>query len=275
MVTMNKVDILGVKIDSLTQEQVLQKIESSEGAQIITANPEIVLEAWRNEEYQKLINGSTMVLADGIGLLWAAKFLSLKSEYLLTSIIQMMASGARLVFAPDYCRQVLPERITGVDLMEKICGLSAEKNWKVYLLGGERGIAEKTAEVLQSRYLSLKIAGAQQGFENYLAGMPVNIQAEKITQSKADILFVAMGSPKQDFFIKQILPQLPSVKMAMGVGGAFDFIAGKAKRAPLIYQDLGIEWLWRLCVEPWRFLRIFNATVKFIIAVVRFKHLAK
>lgn len=270
---MDKVDILGVKIDALTQNLVLEKLESFSGQQIITANPEIILHAWQNEEYRKLINESGLVLADGIGLLWAAKFLSLKSEHLLTSLIQTFVCGASLMVYPDYVKDVLPERITGVDLMEKICELAGQKSWKVYLLGGEQGIAQKTAEVLKKQYLNLNIVGAEQGIANYKVGDNLEELTGKIKTTQPDILFVAMGSPKQDFLIKEILLQLPSVKVAMGVGGAFDFISGTAKRAPIIYQDLGIEWLFRLFTQPWRFIRIFNATVKFIWIVVKYKHL--
>ena len=86
-------------------------------------------------------------------------------------------------------------------------------------------------------------------------------------------MFVAFGAPKQEFWIDEFLPKMPSVKLAMGVGGAFDFISGKAKRAPKIYQNLGLEWLFRLINEPWRAIRIFNATIRFVYNVVKFKHI--
>ncbi len=270
---MVKVDILGVKVDDLTQAQVLEKLGSFLGQQIVTANPEIVLDAWQDEKYRNLINGSGLVLADGIGLLWAAKFLSLKSEHLFTSVIQMMVTGASLIFAPEYCKEVLPERITGVDLMEKICELASQKNRPVYLLGGEEGIAQKTAEVLKRQYLNLNVVGAEEGMLNYKVDGNLDELTSRIKTAQPHILFVAMGSPKQDFLIKQILPQLSSVRVAMGVGGAFDFISGKTKRAPIIYQDLGIEWLFRLFNQPWRFFRILNATVKFMWNVIKYKQL--
>ncbi|MDP2586531.1 MAG: WecB/TagA/CpsF family glycosyltransferase [Candidatus Komeilibacteria bacterium] len=274
---MNKVNILGVKIDKVTQVRVLEKLDSFLGQQIITANPEIVLAAWQNQEYRDLINNSELVVADGIGLLWAAKFLSLPSDHLLTSLIQTMVSGASLVFAPDYCKEVLPERISGVDLMEKICELASQKNWKIYLLGAQEGIAAKTAEVLKNKYLNLNIVGAEAGGEipstNFQDTNNFQITISKIEETQPDILFVAMGSPKQDFMAKEILRRAPWLKLAMGVGGAFDFISGKTRRAPVIYQDIGIEWLWRLFTQPWRFFRTFNATVRFIWNVIKFKQL--
>lgn len=284
---MTKADILGVEIDSITHAHALEKIElffdltyienKKLSNQIITANPEIILKAASNLEYKNLINNSSLVVPDGIGLLWAAKFLSLKSNNLSISIIQALYCLISLIFQPEYCREVLPERIAGVDLMEKICEKASQKNWKVYLLGGERGIAKNTAEILKNKYLNLNIAGAESGGEfpnqNFQEIENFHKIISKIQIANPDILFVACGAPKQDFFIQQILPELPSVKLAMGVGGAFDFISGKVKRAPLIFQDMGIEWLWRLFNQPWRLMRIFKATVFFAYKVIKYKHL--
>ena len=292
-----KIDILGTKIDALTQQQALEKIESFFnpqssvtgheslviGHQIITANPEIVLAAKKNKKYQDLINNASLVLADGIGLLWAAKFLSLKSNSWLTSIIQAKFSLLSLIFCPSYYKEILPERITGVDLMEKICERAAQKNWKIYLLGAGEGIAQKTAEVLKKRYHNLNIVGAASGptiqDTRYKSQETKNIQdaITNIQTAAPDILFVAMGSPKQDFFINSLITNhqspITNLKLAMGVGGAFDFISGQAKRAPAIFRNLGLEWLYRFFHQPWRAIRIFNATIRFIWNVVIYKKL--
>jgi len=149
-------------------------------------------------------------------------------------------------------------------------------------LGGEEGIAEKTGEALKKKYLDLKIVGAKEGphFEFRISNFEFlnndqnpndkfqNI-IDDINRTKPDILFVAFGSPKQDFFISQLLNRLPSVKLAMGVGGAFDFISGKTKRAPEIWRELGLEWLYRFIHQPWRAIRIFNATLKFTTYAVK------
>ncbi|MBU1130750.1 WecB/TagA/CpsF family glycosyltransferase [Patescibacteria group bacterium] len=284
-----KADILGVKVDSLTANQALDKVDdflsSNNQHQIITANPEIVLAAWQNREYQQLINRTGLVTADGSGLLWAAKFLSLKSKGLLISLIQLLVTVFALILNPQYLKEIIPERITGVDLMEKICELASKKDWKIYLLGGEQRIAQKTAEALKKKYLNLNIVGAEAGPEfqsSILNPQSLNNSNHKfqniidnIKQQKPNILFVAFGSPKQDFWINENLSKMPSVKAAMGVGGAFDFISGNVKRAPEIYRDLNIEWLFRMFNEPWRVPRIFNATVKFIYSVVKYKHLVQ
>jgi len=274
-----KTEILGIKIDALNYNQYLQKIEDflrqDKQHQIITVNPEIILKSLADSNYREIINQVSLVTADGIGLLWAAKFLSLKSDSWVSTIAQMIASGASLVFYPSYCQEVIPERITGVDLMDKICRQASIKGWKIYLFGGGADVAEKTAEVLRKKYLNLQIVGAEEGIKNYQSGQNTDEAISKINEKAPDIIFVAMGAPKQEYFISQNLSKIPSVKIAMGVGGSFDFISGKIKRAPDIYRDLGLEWLYRFFHQPWRALRIFNATVKFIWTVIKFKQLTK
>ena len=278
-----KANILGVQIDVLTKTKALEQIErflsSDRQHQVVTANPEMVLQAWRHDGFRRLINNSSLVVADGIGLLWAAKFLALKSSNFIISLCQLIISSLSLVISPDYCRQVLPERITGVDLLEKICEQASRKNWKVYLLGGAEGIAEKTSAVLKKRYLELKIVGADHGYELLITNDKLQPDEKnnqpmvsRINQQQPDILLVAFGALKQEYWIKENLSKLTSVKVAMGVGGAFDFIAGRAKRAPEIYRELGLEWLHRFCHQPWRATRMFNATLRFIYRVSKYKH---
>ena len=304
-----KTNILGVQVDSVTQKQALDKVtdflNSDKQHHLVTANPEIALIAWENDEFRNLINTASLVMADGIGLIWAAKFLKLpclpvrfatrragrKSSNILTSLIQVIVSGISLILYPNYCKDVLPERVAGVDFMEKICELvsssrvdskdgQASKNYnRIYLLGGEEGIAEKTATVLRKKYLNLNIVDFDQGplvedtrHKIHDTRYTTQDTIDKINSVKPVILFVAFGAPKQEYWLNENLKKMPSVKVAMGVGGAFNFISGNSKRAPQIYQDLGLEWLYRLFNEPWRAIRIFNATVKFIYTVIRFKH---
>ena len=162
-----KINILGIKIDALTYQQTLEKIDSFVNSQnqhyLVSANPEIVLKAFKNTFYQQVINKASLVTADGIGLLGAAKFLTLKSSNLLSSFVQLLITSISLMIYPRYCREILPERVTGVDLMKKICELASKKNWKVYLLGGKEGIAKRTTEVLKKNYINLNIVGAEAG----------------------------------------------------------------------------------------------------------------
>ena len=275
-----KTNILGVKIDRITLKEALEKtaslLDSKTQHRITTANPEIVLKAWSNGKYLDLVNNSDLVLADGIGLLWAAKFLSLKSSSFVSTVAQLIISGSSLVFSPDYCREVIPERIAGVDLMEKICEQASKNGWKVFLLGAGEGTAVETAAALKKKYLDLNIIGSESGGALTEAGeLTDESLIGRINSAKPDILFAAFGAPKQDFFLANYLPLLHSVKLAMGVGGAFDFLSGRVKRAPELYRDLGLEWLFRFIHEPWRAIRMFNATVRFAWNVVRVRHLLK
>jgi len=284
-----KTNVLGININKITEAEILLQISTwltsyqtpAIGHYITTVNPEIILKSLKNEAYRNIINQADLNVADGIGILWAAKFLSLKSGSLINTLAQLMVTGASLIFSPNYCQEILPERITGVDLMEKVCELAARKNKSVYLLGGKGNTAEKTAKILKKKYINLNIAGVESrpDFEIrdskiVFGNTNIDLQTtiDEINQAQPDIVFVAFGAPKQDFFINECLLKIPTVKLALGVGGAFDFISGNVRRAPIVYRDLGLEWLFRLLNQPWRFFRIFNATVKFIYKVIFFKN---
>ena len=262
-----KIDILGVKIDNLNYFDTLKKIEliidSNLKEYIVTANPEILLEALNNLKYLNILNKAKLVTADCIGIIWAAKFLSLKSKSYFKSIIQIIYTGILLLIYPKYFAKFIPERITGIDLMDKLCKFSEKKKYNIYLLGGEAGIAQKTKVELLIKYPNLSIVGYEIG--------PDEKTVENINRVRANILFVAFGAPKQELWIDQNLNNL-NINLAIGVGGAFDFVSGQVKRAPRIYQDLNLEWFYRLIKEPWRAIRIFNATFKFIYYLTKFKH---
>ena len=214
-----KREILGVKIDNLIIEEALRKVEGflEDGQQhyIVTPNPEFLVKAQKDEEFRKILNQADLAVADGIGLIFASWFLG----------------------------QPLKQKITGTDLMEKICQKAAQKKWPVFLLGDrEDGLVKETADQLKKKYPGLDI---------------------KTDLKEASILFIAFGAPWQEKWIAQNLKKMSSVKLAMGVGGAFNFMAGRIRRAPKFFQRLGLEWLWRLFCQPWRIKRIFRAVVIF------------
>ncbi len=261
----------------------VRNIENKSQYYIITLNPEMVVEAQKNDYFKKIINEASLVIADGIGILWAIKFLDKNSP---------SNKGGWGV-----------EKITGIDLIYKICESDFVKNKKIYLLGAEEGIAEKAAKALSKKYNYLNIAGAEEGIPAAIFNFqfsifppmadppkvdnkyPIsNIQypifdknklnsalIQRINNAQPDILFVAFGAPKQEVWIYENLKKLPTVKLAIGVGGSFDFISGKIKRAPLIFQKLGLEWLWRLILEPQRIKRIYNATIRFGFLILKNK----
>jgi N-acetylglucosaminyldiphosphoundecaprenol N-acetyl-beta-D-mannosaminyltransferase len=149
--------------------------------------------------------------------------------------------------------------VSGSDLVVRLAELSHQKGYRIYFLGAGEGVAEKTIEKLRMRYPNLQVAGAY-------AGSPRQEENEAIVQrilpTRPDILLVAYGAPKQDKWIARNLAQL-NVPVCVGVGGSFDFIAGVTKRAPVWIQNLHLEWLHRLVMQPWRWRRIWNAVVVF------------
>jgi N-acetylglucosaminyldiphosphoundecaprenol N-acetyl-beta-D-mannosaminyltransferase len=234
------VRILGVRVDSLTYEGLLASIGAfvAQGSphQIATVNPEFVMAAQRHDAFRDVLEGCDLCMADGVGLLWAAR---------------------------RYGRP-LPERVTGSDGVPLIAERAALTGWSLYLLGAAPGVADRTSQVLAHRYPGLRIAGTH-------AGSPRDDDAEGIIalvrEASPDILFVAFGAPQQDLWIARYREAL-HVPVMMGVGGAFDHITGVRRRAPLWVQRLNLEWLFRLVTQPWRWQRQL-ALPRFVWAVLR------
>jgi N-acetylglucosaminyldiphosphoundecaprenol N-acetyl-beta-D-mannosaminyltransferase len=235
------VRILGVPIHAVTMPATLAWVESAVAArlprQICTANPEFVMAAQRDPEFQRVLVSADLVLPDGVGLLWAARY-----------------QGRRL-----------PERVAGSDLVIRLAELAGRHGWRVYFLGAAEGVAQAAAGRLKERFPGLVFAGA-------FAGSPSPAEAEalvaRVRAARPDVLMVAYGAPAQDKWIARHKAQL-EVPVSMGVGGSFDFVAGVARRAPPWLQRLGLEWLHRLWRQPWRARRILTAVVAFPLAVIR------
>ena len=229
--------ILGICIDAVTFDQAVEKaittLKGTDQKYFVTPNPEIVLKGHANEQYGKILNGSSLNIPDGTGLLFAAKFLKLFGKSTIT----------------------LPERVTGVDLTTKLIQLSHSENFSIFFLGASEESNQKTIEFAKKHNAHIA--------ERY-TGSPHDPEGIKLIQkSKPDLVFVAYGAPKQEQWIADNLSKCPSIKLAIGIGGSFDFIAGTRKRAPLLFQKLRIEWLYRLIQEPSRWKRIWNATIVF------------
>ncbi len=245
---MSVINILGINISALNKVDILKKIElflkDGRQHQIVTPNPEFLIEAEKDEEFFYILNAADLAVPDGIGLKFAARLM-----------------GKRL------------DRIAGADLVYDICAIAERKGKSIYLIGGEKGIAQKAAENLKKKFPDLKIVGAEEGLKHgewkikageWIKGEDKDEELiKRIDSARPDIIFSAFGHPRQDKWIFHDLRKTPSVKIGMGVGGTFDFIAGKVKRAPKIFRFFGMEWAWRLILEPWRWKRILDATVIF------------
>lgn len=268
----NIIQILNIRFDKVTLEEATKKAlelaKKQNQSYIATPNPEFLLEAYKNPEFAKVLNNSALNIPDGTGILWATKYLDLtkKNSSKTVKILKWIYSLLLVPFCPKYVRKILKERVTGVDLMENICKHSNGNDLKIYLLGAKEGTAEKTKEILEKKYPGIKITGTFSGTPKAEDEKEI---IEKIEKSGAQILFVAYGAPNQELWISRNLHKMPRVKLAIGVGGSFNFIARIRKRAPKIMQYLGLEWLYRLLQEPSRSKRIYNATIKFSLTVLK------
>ena len=234
------VHILGVPVHRLTFEQALDAlgtyIRERRQGYVVTANPEIIMRAQREPSYRQLLQRAAMVWPDGVGVLWAARLLG----------------------------KPIAERVTGSDGVPLIARRAAEEGWRLYLLGAAPGVAQRAAAILQERYPGLTIVGAEPG--DPAPAADAHIRA-RINAAHPDIVLVAYGAPKQERWMARNLPHL-NAWVAIGVGGALDFIVGVQKRAPRFVQRLGLEWLWRLLLEPRRWRRQL-ALPQFAVLVLR------
>lgn len=269
-----KVDIAGVKFDAVRYDDVITAVEvfvsrAHQKHMIATPNPEMVVDANQRNSFKNLLNSTAMLVPDGIGILWASYYLSLPyKKNRVTEWTQRWISLLKVFFKHSDIYSILPQRVTGSDLLCKIVDASQRNHWRIYLLGAAPGIASIAIDRMLQKYPDAIFAGS-------FAGTPAETHedelCERINQAQPDILFVAYGSPAQEEWIHRNLDKLDTVKVAIGVGGAIDFAAGKAKRAPQWMQKMGLEWLWRLIRQPRRYKRIWNATFHFIKLIRKYK----
>jgi N-acetylglucosaminyldiphosphoundecaprenol N-acetyl-beta-D-mannosaminyltransferase len=232
------INILGVHVHVVTMSEALKAVAematSNTSHQVATVNPEFIMTAQHHHEFRKVLNSTSLSFADGIGVVWASRILG----------------------------HPIGERVPGVEVVDGLAAIAAERGLRVFLLGGAPGIAEEAAQRLQEKYPGLLIAGT-------FAGSPKPEDDAAICgiigKTKPHFLFVAYGAPNQDLWIARNQPRL-KIPVAMGVGGTFDFMVGKAVRAPWIFRAVGFEWLHRLIREPWRWKRML-ALPRFALAV--------
>lgn len=237
------VTVLDVPVHRVTMSETLWLIQSYLAEprlhQICTVNPEFIMRAQTDDAFRAVLKGADLCIPDGAGLLLAARRL-----------------GRPLV-----------ERVAGSDLVYLLAEQAARAGKRLFLLGAAPGVAAEAANILQARYPGLIVAGTY-------AGSPAPDENDEIVgrvnASSAEILYVAYGAPRQDMWIARNRANLTTVRVAIGVGGALDFITGRAVRAPLWMQRLHLEWLHRLWREPWRWRRML-ALPHFVWAVWRHK----
>lgn len=282
-----KTRILGINLDIVTQEEALgravilarERSNRTRPALIVTPNPEIVGAAQEDSQLANILNQADLAVADGIGLVAAAKFLSLKTPknalirffYLLLAGLR---SGGAVLFGRPFF-DVLPEPVPGRLLLTKICHEASRRGLRVFFLGGLTGVAASAAAKIKQELPQLEIE-AESGPWLAPSGQPqgrdqAQIEAktiEKINRFPPDFLFVGFGPPKQEKWLMRNLPRL-KVGVAMTVGGAFDYLSGR--QPPQVVAQAGLEWLWRLLRQPWRLRRILTAFPGFPVKIFFFR----
>lgn len=263
-----KTNVAGVLVDNLSKREVLEKIDSliksGQNSYIVTPYSELILFAMKNLEYRKVLNDAAISIPDGIGVLWAAKFLSLRANNSLQVVGQLLCTLAAILFNPEYLRTVIKERITGSRLVYDIATLAAKNNYSLALVGGEENVAKKASEKLQALNPGLKIslAVSDEAFDDQMV--------QKVGTSNSDILLIAYSPPKQEMWLSQNIQKL-NVRVGIGLGGTFDYLAEKRSPAPEFLHYIGLEWLWRLITQPYRIKRMWNAVPVFVWEVLRYK----
>ena len=231
-----KTDILGVAFDALTLDEAEERadalLRSGAGGYIVTANPEIVLHSREDAAYAAAVNGADLVLADGVGDLYAARLL----------------------------KTPLPERVAGSDLTPRLLSRLAERGGSVFLYGARPGVAERAGRALQSACPGLRIAGTENGYISDETALFTALDKEQ-----PDLLLLGLGVPRQELWMARNRQRTNAVMI--GVGGLLDVFAGDIPRAPEAWQKLGLEWLYRLVREPKRIRRMIRLPEILLIAL--------
>ncbi|NEW08872.1 WecB/TagA/CpsF family glycosyltransferase [Paenibacillus sp. SYP-B3998] len=237
-----KVRIYGVPISKMGMKQTVaylaEAIEQRNPHQIITANPIMVMAAQEDPAYLEMMQQAELIVPDGTGVVWAA----------------------------NYVGEPVVERVPGYDLLHELMKVGEARKWKVYLLGASSEVIHAAADRLRADYPSIELVGIRDGY--FGAEQDAEVIAD-IVQAAPDLLFVGRSAANQEPWIGKYKEQI-NIPVMMGVGGSFDVLSGKLKRAPVIFQKLRLEWFYRLLQEPWRYKRMLLLP-KFALKVMRDK----
>lgn len=242
------IKILEVPISNVTMNEAVEIVDgfvkSDKFHKVYTPNPEIVMLAKKNENFMEVVKKADLVVPDGIGVV----------------------IGSRLQKGEN-----LPERVPGYDLVQNTMKRAVKEGYKYYFFGSKPGVAEMAAEKMRETYPGIQIVGTRDG---YFKAEDEEAIIKDINESGANILLVALGAPKQETWIEEHQHLLPNVRVAIGVGGSLDGMAGIVKRAPIAFQKLGLEWFYRLLKQPSRFVRML-VLPQFLVEVLLYKGKSK
>jgi len=278
---MRNIAILGTHIEEATKGlfvgEIVGYLRDDHLRTVAKVNAEFLVRSLTDQDFRGCLSSSDLNIADGTGVLWAGRFLTLKTTEApllkqLQILWQALYSLSSLLLYPKFCRYPVPERIPGVEALYLMLEAAQEADASVYFLGADKTVSAKARERIRARYPGLQIAGGRDGY--WTDDREV---LEAINESGARLLVVALGSPKQEFWIRDHSARLKSVRVAVGEGGSLDFIAGEFHRAPEWIQRIGLEWSWRLFINKSksktgsRPRRVWNAVPVFISHVVAWK----
>ena len=234
-----KEPVLGFGVDLFTFEEALQYVHTclkeNNGMQIVTINPEMISLGNKDKEFAAVLNNADLVIPDGVGVKIALKI-----------------------------KGISQENIPGIEFSKKLIGMCELEGFSIGLIGAKEEVIQKAVQNIRNEHENLNITYIRNG---YFDEEQEKIIVEELKAVSPRVLFVALGAPKQELFISKLKPQMPNT-VFIGVGGSFDVWSGMVKRAPKIYQTLGLEWLYRTVKEPARFKRIFPALPLFLIQVI-------
>ena len=237
-----RASVLGFPVDIATKEEAMCFAEScikeKRNLHVVTINPEIILSAEKNPELESIINNAGLIIPDSTGMELALKSVG-----------------------------IMAKKVAGIEFSELLIQRCAEKQYKVAFLGATEEVIRRLEKEFISKYPALNIVFIRNG---YFSDEDIPQISENIRQANPDLLLVAMGAPRQEYFIKNCMEILSGTVM-IGIGGSFDVWAKKVKRAPVIFRMFGLEWLYRLIKQPSRFRRMFPSLPLFLIRTVFFK----
>lgn len=278
---MIKVNVLGCNLSKLDKSVLIGELVFIKRERVAKINTEFLSRSLKSDEFRNTLNSFDLNFADGVGVLWAAKYLSIPLTRIpilrqLQAIWQMIYAGAAIIFYPKYLRDPLPEAIPGVEALKIMLKAAGEKGAGVFFFGATQEDLDGAIKNIIAEFPTLKISGSLNGYD-WQENKKIN-PVEIINNTDAKLLIVALGSPLQEYWIRDNFDKLKNVKVAVGEGGSLAFLSGTLKRPAGWINKIGLEWLWRLFMNRSlthqtgsRLRRVWNSVPVFIFKTVNWK----
>lgn len=273
--------IFNVKIDKYSKSQLEDLIDDglkkSKQIKISKINTEFLQRAIDNNKFLKVLNDSNINIVDGRGVMWAARYLTLpitKNKIIrpISAIWQMIYSGVAIIFNRKFISYPIPEAIPGLEAFRIMLKSASDNKTGVFIFGSSGKNLKLVTKNLNQEFPNLKISGTLNGYD-FQVDKTINPVVE-INKTDAKLLIVALGSPKQEFWISENIGKLKNIRIAVGEGGTLDRIANPSQKSPTFINKIGLEWLWRTLfnfTKKKRFSRVWKAVPVFIYKTIKWK----